>query len=326
VRRRDFIALVGGVVAWPVRVLAQRQAMPVIGFLSSRSALESADVVAAFHRGLTASGWAAGRAPTVEYRWADGQYDQLPALAAELVRRPVSVLVAVGGEPSALAAKGATSTIPIVFTVGGDPVKIGLVSSLSRPGGNATGISLLTTAPEAKRFGIVRELMPSAALVGVLINPNYQEAEGQSHDLREAAGKLGQQIHIMNARTEGEIDTAFATFKRLQVNALLLSSDPFFVSRRSRLIALAARYAIPAVYDFREFAIDGGLLSYGANLADGYRRVGVYTGKILDGTKPADLPVQQSTKFELVINLKTAKTLGIEIPPTLFALADEVIE
>jgi putative tryptophan/tyrosine transport system substrate-binding protein len=328
-KRREVIRfLLGTVIISPLSARGQTQepASRLIGFLSSRSARESRDVVAAFHRGLRESGYVEGPRLTVEYRWADGQYDRLPELAAELVRHGLRVLVAVGGEPSALAAKGATSTIPIVFTVGGDPVKIGLVASLNRPGGNATGVSLLTTAPEAKRFGMVRELVPGATLVGVLINPNYQEAEGQSREVNEAAAKLGRQIHILKASTEGGIDDAFATFAQLRAGALLITSDPFFVSRRDQLVALAARYAIPAVYDFREFAMSGGLLSYGANLADGYRLVGVYTGKILDGTSPADLPIQQSTKFELVINLKTAKALGVEIPPELFGLADEVIE
>jgi putative tryptophan/tyrosine transport system substrate-binding protein len=328
-KRREVIRfLLGTVIISPLSARGQTQepASRLIGFLSSRSARESRDVVAAFHRGLRESGYVEGPRLTVEYRWADGQYDRLPELAAELVRHGLRVLVAVGGEPSALAAKGATSTIPIVFTVGGDPVKIGLVASLNRPGGNATGVSLLTTAPEAKRFGMVRELVPGAALVGVLINPNYQEAEGQSREVNEAAAKLGRQIHILKASTEGGIDDAFATFAQLRAGALLITSDPFFVSRRDQLVALAARYAIPVVYDFREFATSGGLLSYGANLADGYRLVGVYTGKILDGTSPADLPIQQSTKFELVINLKTAKALGVEIPPALFGLADEVID
>jgi putative tryptophan/tyrosine transport system substrate-binding protein len=325
-KRREFISLLGGAAAWPLVARAQQAAMPVIGYLSSRSPDESKHLVAAFRAGLQTGGYVEGQSVAIEYRWAEGQYDRLPALATDLVRRGVAVLVTTGGEPSALAAKAATSTIPIVFTVGGDPVKVGLVASLNRPGGNATGVSLLTTAPEAKRLGLLNELVPSAAVFGVLINPNYQEAGAQSQEVQEAARAIGRQMHIANAANDRELEVAFATLVQQRAAALLVSADPFFDTRRDRIVALAAQSKLPAIYQFRDFAIAGGLMSYGISITDGYRQVGIYTGQVLKGTKPADLPIYQSIKFELVINRKTAKALGLNIPDKLLALADEVIE
>jgi putative tryptophan/tyrosine transport system substrate-binding protein len=262
----------------------------------------------------------------IEFRWAQGQYDRLPALAVDLVGRRVAVLVAVGGEPSALAVKAATSTIPTVFTTGGDPVKIGLVASYNRPGGNATGVSLLTTVAESKRLGLLHELAPNAAVAGVLINPNYQEADAQARELQDAARAIGLRIHILYAKNEGELESAFAMFVQERIDALLLSADPFFDTKRDRIVAFAAQHRLPAIYQFREYALAGGLISYGISLPDGYRWVGNYAGQILNGAKPADLPIVQSIKFELIINLKTAKALGLDVPDKLLALADEVIE
>jgi putative tryptophan/tyrosine transport system substrate-binding protein len=321
--RRTFITLLGGsAAAWPLAARAQQPAMPVIGYLSSRSTADSTALVAAFRKGLGEAGYVEGQNIAVEYRWADGQYDRLPALVADLVQRRVALLVTTGGEPSALAAKAATSTIPIVFTTGGDPVKIGLVESLNRPGGNATGVSLLTTAPESKRLGLLHELIPGAKVVGVLIDPNYQEAEAQARELRDAAGTISQGIYIAYAKSDTELASAFETLVRERVDALLVSSDPFFDTRRDRIIAFAAEHRLPAVYQFRQYAVGGGLMSYGVNLPDGYRQVGNYAGQILKGANPADLPIVQSIKFEFVINLKTAKTLGLEVPAMLLARAD----
>ncbi len=326
-RRRTFIAfLSSAAVAWPLAAHAQQPQTLVIGFLSSRSPGDSAYLVAAFRRGLGETGYVEGQNVAIEFRWAQGQYDRLPALVADLVNRQVAVLVAVGGEPSALAAKAASSTIPLVFTTGGDPVKIGLVDSLNRPGGNATGVSLLTSTPEAKRLGLLHELVPSAALIGVLINPNYQQAEAQARELQEAARSIGQRLHVVNAKNEGELESAFATLVQERADALLVSADPFFDTKRDRIIAFAAQYRLPAIYQFRDYAVAGGLMSYGISITDGYRQVGIYTGQILKGAKPAELPIQQSIKFEFVINLKTAKALGLEVPPTMSARADEVIE
>jgi putative ABC transport system substrate-binding protein len=325
-RRRELITLLGGAATmWPLVTFAQ-PAVPIIGFLSSRSPADSTTLVAAFRKGLGEAGYSEGGNVAVEYRWADGQYDRLPALVADLVQRGVALLVTTGGEPSALAAKAATSTIPIVFTTGGDPVKIGLVESLNRPGGNATGVSLLTTAPESKRLGLLHELVPGAKVVGVLIDPNYQEAEAQARELRDAAGKIGQGIYIAYAKSEAELEQAFETLVRERADALLVSADPFFDTRRDRIIGFAAEHRMPAVYQFRQYAAAGGLMSYGVSLPDGYRQVGNYAGQILKGAKPADLPIVQSIKFEFVINLKTAKTLGLEVPAMLLARADEVIE
>ena len=326
-RRREVIALLGGVaVGWPLAARAQQPAIPLIGFLSSRSLNDSRHLVDAFRIGLQATGYVEGQNVTVEYRWAEGQYDRLPALASELVRSRVEVLVTTGGEPSVVAAKAATSSIPIVFTTGGDPVKMGLVASLSRPGGNATGISLLTTAPEAKRLGILHELAPRAGVVGVLIDPNYQQAEDQAREVREAANALDLQIEIAHAGKDQELESAFATLAQSHAAALLVTADPFFDTRRDRIVALAAQFKLPAIYQFRDYAVAGGLESYGVSLADGYRQVGIYAGRVLKGDKPRDLPIYQAIKFEFVINLKTARALGLQVPPMLSALADEVIE
>jgi putative ABC transport system substrate-binding protein len=325
-RRRELITILGGAATvWPFVTFAQ-PAVPIIGFLSSRSPADTTTLVAAFRNGLGEAGYIEGKNIAVEYRWADGQYDRLPALVADLVQRGVALLVTTGGEPSALAAKAATSTIPIVFTTGGDPVKIGLVESLNRPGGNATGVSLLTTAPESKRLGLLHELVPGAKVVGVLIDPNYQEADAQARELRDAAGSIGQHIYITYAKSETELESAFETLVRERADALLVSADPFFDTRRDRIIAFAAEHRMPAIYQFRQYAVGGGLMSYGVSLPDGYRQVGNYAGQILKGAKPADLPIVQSIKFEFVINLKTAKALGLEVPAMLLARADEVIE
>jgi len=328
-RRREFIAFLGGTAAMhPLLAYAQQPPSGplVIGYLSSRSLADSRALVAAFRKGLGEAGYIEGQNVAIEYRWADGQYDRLPKLAAELVQRGVTVLVTTGGEPSALAAKAATSTIPIIFTTGGDPVKVGLVESLNRPGGNATGISLLTTAPESKRLGLLRELVPGTKVVGILINPNYQEAEAQAGELRNAAGAIGQRLSIAFAKNDGELELAFQALVREAADTLLVASDPFFDTRRDRILSFAAQNRLPAIYQFREYAIAGGLMSYGINLPDGYRQVGIYAGEVLKGAKPADLPIVQSIKFEFVINMKTARTLGLEFPAMLLARADEVIE
>jgi putative ABC transport system substrate-binding protein len=324
-KRREFITLVVGAAAQWSRA-ARADVLPIIGFVSSRSSADSTYAVAAFRKGLTESGYTEGQNVTIEFRWAEGKYDRLPALVSDLIAHGINVLVAVGGEPSAFAAKAATSTVPIVFTTGGDPVKAGLVASLNRPGGNATGISLLTTAPETKRLGLLHEIVPKAALIGVLINPNYAEAENQTREVQSAAHSIGQGIRISKAGTDGELELAFAAFIEQRVEALLVCSDPFFDTRRDRIIAFAAQSRIPAIYQFREYAVAGGLMSYGISLTEGYRQVGIYAGQILRGTKPAELPIQQSIKFEFVINAKTAKALGLEVPPTVLARADEVIE
>jgi putative ABC transport system substrate-binding protein len=301
--------------------------MPVVGFLNSASPGAWKPYVEAFHQGLNEAGYVEGRTVAIEYRWAEGQYERLPSLAADLVRRKMAVIVATGGTPPALAAKAATKTIPIVFTIGADPVKLGLVASLNRPGGNVTGVNLFVSQMEGKRLGLLRELVPSAALIAVLLNPNNPNAATtQLENVQEAARAVGQQIHILHAGSEAELEAAFATAQRVGSGALLVTSDPFFNSRRTYIIALAARHAIPAIYEQREHVLAGGLMSYGTNLSDGYRQVGIYTGRILKGEKPADLPVTQSTKFEFVINLTTAKALGIVVPPMLSARADEVIE
>jgi putative ABC transport system substrate-binding protein len=300
--------------------------MPVIGFLNSASPAAWTHLVAAFQEGLNTTGYVEHRNVGIEYRWAEGRYDRLPALAADLVRRNVNVIAATGGVPSIVAAKAATTTIPVVFTTGGDPVKLGFVDSLNRPGGNATGVNIFATVMDAKRVGLLLQLVPAAALIGVLLNPTNPSAETQSKELQEAGRALGRQTRILQATGEGELDTAFATAVQLRVGALLVCADPFFNSRREHIVALAARHAIPAMYEQREFATAGGLASYGTNLADGYRQAGIYTGRILKGEKAADLPVVQATKFEFVINLKTAKALGLDVPLGLSAGADEVIE
>jgi putative tryptophan/tyrosine transport system substrate-binding protein len=326
-KRREFISLIGSAaVAWPLAARAQQPDMPVIGFLSTRSPQDAAHLVTAFHRGLSENGFVDGQNLTIDFRWADGQYDRLPALAAELVRRPVKVIAATGGEPAPLAAKAATATIPIVFAIGGDPVRSGLVASYGRPGGNITGVSILTRTMEAKRIGLVREVVPRAETIGFLMNPTFPAAEAQLADIQEAVRNHGIQLQVLGASTDQAIDAAFETAARQRIPALVIGADPFFDTRRTKLATLAAKQAVPTMFHLREYAEAGGLMSYGIDLPDVYRQVGAYAGRILKGVKPADLPVMQPTKFELVINLKTAKALGLTIPPDMLSLADEVIE
>ena len=314
-RRRKFITLLGGAaVSWPLAVRAQQPTMPVIGFLSAASAREFAHLVAAFRQGLSETGYADSRNVVIEYRWAEGHYDRLPAFAAELVHRPVTVLFTSGGTPSMQAASAATTTIPVVFVAGNDPIKLGLVASLNRPGGNMTGVYMFTTQLESKRLGLLRELVPTATMVAVLMNPTGPATQAQLDDVERAAHAVNLPTHIVRASSDRELDTAFATLIQLRAGALLVASDVFFNSRRDHVVALAARHAIPAIYEFREFAMAGGLMSYGTSLTDAYRQAGTYAGRILKGEKPADLPVVQATKFELVINLKTAKKLGLALP------------
>jgi putative tryptophan/tyrosine transport system substrate-binding protein len=325
-RRRNFIQGVAGSAAWPIAAHAQQPAMPVIGFLNTRTPENATNLVAAFRGGLAQNGFVEGQNVTIEYRWAFGQYDQLPAMATELVRRRVAVIVATGGEPAALAATVATKTVPIVYLIGGDPVKEGLAASFNRPGGNATGVTLLTTLLEPKRFGLLHELVPSATTIGVLLNPKFPPSAGQLQDVQAAAKSTGVQIRVLRASTDEELDAAFQTISQQRLAALAICADPFFDTRREKVVALAARAAVPAMYHFREYALVGGLISYGIDNVDAYRQIGVYAGQILNGAKPADLPVMQETKFLLVINLKTAKELGIKISDNLLSLADEVIE
>jgi ABC-type uncharacterized transport system substrate-binding protein len=325
--RRKFIMLLGGAAAaWPLAVRAQQPALPVIGFLGSASPEPWTPYVTAFHAGLLAKGYMDGRNVTIAFRWAAGQYNSLPAMAAELVRQKVAVLVSTGGEPTIRAAMAATTTIPIVFTIGEDPVKLGLVASLSRPGGHVTGVNIFTAAIQAKRLGLLRDMVPTAMLIGALVNPSNPPSASQTKEIQEAARAVGQDIRMLHATTERELDAAFASLPQLHAGALLVASDPFFNSRRDYVVALAARHGVPAIYEQSVFATAGGLISYGTDVRAAYHQVGVYTGRILDGEKPADLPVIQASKFELVINLKTAKTLGIVVPPGVSAQADEVIE
>jgi putative ABC transport system substrate-binding protein len=325
-RRREFITLLAGTTAtWLLAARAQ-QSMPVIGFLSSRSPEDSAHLIPAFAAGLAEGDYVAGQNLSIEFRWARGRYDLLPAMAAELVSRRVAVLATAGGEPSALAAKRATSTIPIVFGIGGDPVALGLVKSFSRPGGNATGVTLLTNMMEPKRLGLLRELVPGVPLIGVLLNPKFAPASRQLQQVEEAARNIDQRILVPNASTDEELETAFAALTSERVGALLVTADPYFDTRREQIVGFAARHRLPAIYQFREYAVAGGLLSYGVSVTDAYRQYGVYTARILKGAKPADLPVLQPTKFETVINLKTAKALAVKISDNLLSLADEVIE
>ena len=325
-KRREFIILLGGAAAWPLFARAQQPAMPTIGFLSSRSADDSLNEVAAFRHGLTESGYDEGRNIRIEFRWAEGHFDKLPALAEELVRRPVTVLATVGGYQGARAAQAATTSIPIVFAIGEDPVKLGLVSKINRPGGNLTGATFATALLGAKRLGLLRELAPDAEVIGLLVNKNSDQGQEQIRDVQEAAQKLGQRLVVLSGGSDEDIDAAFASLAPQHVKALLVAADPFFDPRRNRLIALVAQHAIPAIYQFRGYAVSGGLMSYGASITDHYRQVGIYVGRILKGDKPADLPVIFPTKFELVINLKTAKTLGLSVPFPLLSRADEVIE
>jgi putative ABC transport system substrate-binding protein len=300
--------------------------MPVIGFMSARSAEDSPHLLDAFRRGLAEGGFVERQNVAIEFRWAQGQYDRLPAMATDLVSRRVAVLAAVGGEPSALAAKRATSTIPIVFGIGGDPVSAGLVESLNRPGGNVTGATLLTTLMEPKRFGLLRELAPTAVLVGILLNPTFPPAARQLQEIEETARTINRRIIVAKASSDEELDAAFGTLVGERVDALLIASDPYFDVRRDRIIGFAERQHLPAIYQFREYALAGGLLSYGVSITDVYRQYGIYTASILKGAKPADLPVMQPTKFELIINLKTARAQGVKISDNLLSLADEVIE
>jgi ABC-type uncharacterized transport system substrate-binding protein len=326
IRRREFITLLGGAAAWPLAARAQ-QATPVIWFLHPQSPEEFAGVLRGLRHGLKDTGYSEGESVEIEYRWAANQLDRLPALAGELVRKQVAVIVAMGGTVSAHAAKAATTTIPIVFNVGDDPVRLGLVASLSRPGGNLTGVNSFATEVTAKRLEILRELVPAAARVAVLVNPTVPHvAEGTLKDVEPAARVLGLQLQILSADSGRAIEAAFATFARERPDALLVGAGPPFLGRRVQLVQLATYYKIPAIYAYRQFAEIGGLIAYGASLADASRQVGVYTGRILKGAKPEDLPVVQSTKFELIINVETARMLGLTVPPTLIARADEVIE
>jgi len=326
-RRREVITLLGGTAAWPLAARAQQTTMPVIGFLHSASAAAFAAHLAAFRKGLSEAGYVEDQNVAIEYRWAEGQNDRLPALAAELVRRRVAVIATPGSTAATLAAKAATTTIPIVFVIGADPVKIGLVASLNRPGGNVTGINDIGVDIGAKRLGFLQELLPRATRFGVLVNPdNPSIAESFVTELQTAASAIGRQIEVVTASTNADIDTAFATLVKKRADALLNGPDALFISRRVQLITLAVRHALPALYHRRELAEAGGLMSYGSDLPDQFRQTGGYVGRILKGEKPADMPVQLPTRFEFVINLQIAKTLGIEIPATLLARADEVIE
>ena len=325
-RRREFITLLGGAAVWPVAAHAQQATTPLIGFLSSRSPNESEALVAAFRQGLAETGYVEGQNANIAFRWAEGQYDRLPQLAAELVKTQVTVIASVGGSVSVLAAKSATRTIPIVAVAGGDPVKVGLVASFNRPGGNITGVYPSSGLFSAKRLGLLRELVPTVAMIGVLLNPKYPDSITQLEDIEEAARTVGQQIYVVNASTEQDIDAAFASLSQQGIGALISGVDPFFDTRRDKIIALAAHHAVPTIYGQRAYAVAGGLISYAPSFADAYRQAGIYVGRILKGEKAADLPVIQPTRFELVINIKTAKALGLKVPASMQLLADEVVE
>ena len=327
-RRREFIGLLGGAMAWPLVTRAQQPAMPVIGFLSGQSPESSAHLVAAFRRGLQDTGYAEGRNVRIEFRWALGQSNQLPALAADLVGRGVAVIAATagGGTAASLAAKAATTTIPIVFTSGTDPVRIGLVQSLNRPGGNVTGVTFFSAALGPKRLGLLRDLVRKSDLIAVVLNATFPDATLGRREIEEAAQSIGQRITILHASDSKEIETAFEALVGMRAGGLLVCADPFFIAERAQFAALAARHAIPAIFEDRDFSVAGGLMSYGASFSDAVRQVGNYTGRILHGEKPADLPVLQASKFELVINVKTARALGLTVPGSLLALADEVID
>jgi putative tryptophan/tyrosine transport system substrate-binding protein len=325
-KRREFITLLGGAAAgWPLAARGQQAAMPVVGFLGGSSLAERRPLLVAFRQALTEARYIEGQNVAIEYRWAEGQYDRLPALAADLVRRQVAVIFA-GDGPSALAAKAVTTTIPIIFNTGIDPVQVGLVTSLSRPGGNLTGVNLIAGPLPAKQLGLLHELVPAAKTIAVLINPKNANAEHDAATVQEAARAMGVQILVMRAVAENDFETVFATLARERAGALLVNSDVFFTSRRDQLVALASRHTLPLMSAWREFPLAGGLISYGPSLSAAYRQIGAYTAKILNGAKPADLPVMQPTTFELVINLKTAKALGLDVPLLVQQLADEVIE
>jgi putative tryptophan/tyrosine transport system substrate-binding protein len=325
-RRREFIGLVGAAAAWPLAARAQQAAMPVIGFLSSRSPGESASVVAAFRQGLRETGFIEGQNVSIAFRWAEGRYDRLPGLAAELVGLRVTLLFSAGGAPPALAAKAATSTIPVVFSAVSEPVGVGLVPSLNRPGGNVTGMGVFNAALGPKRMELMKELVPSAGVLAYLLNPSNPSQQIETSGALVVARALGVELHIFRASSEREIEAAYDEIGKLRADALVVAGEPFFDSQRDRLVALSARHAIAAGYAWREYVLAGGLVSYGTNLPDAYRQGGIYAGRILKGEKPADLPVAQPTNFHMAVNLKTAKALGITVPPTLLARADEVIE
>jgi putative ABC transport system substrate-binding protein len=325
-RRRDFITLIGGAAAWPLVGRAQQAAMPVVGFMSGRSAEDSALVASAFRQGLADAGFIEGQTVEIEYRWANGDYDKLPALAADLVNRKVAVLVGVGGDVSAAVAAKATKIIPVVFGMGGDPVKTGLVASFNRPGGNVTGYTLWTNEMESKRLGLLRELVPGVPLIGVLVNPAFPPAERELLELEPAAQAVNQKLFVARANDDAELDAALALFVERRVGALLVTAAPFFDTRVDRIVGFAAQKRLPAIYHFREYAVAGGLISYGPNVVESYKNAGTYVGRILKGEKPADLPVMQPSKFDFLINLKTAKALGLTVRPTLLAEASEVIE
>jgi len=325
-RRRAFIKLIGGTLALPLREARAQQAMPLIGFLSTRSPAEAASDLAAFRQGLGQTGYFEGKNVAIEYRWAEGRYDRLPAFAAELVARQVAVIAAVGGEPSGLAAKAATATIPIVCTLGGDAVAAGLVAHLNRPGGNITGVTIMGLEMGPKRVELAHELVPNGSALVTLINSKFPLTLAEARDMQAAAHSLGLQLTVLDASTEGEIDAVFAGLARQKVDALLINTDPFLFGQREQIVQLAARYKIPTLYFLREFVDAGGLMSYGPNIRNGYRQAGIYVGRILKGEKAGELPVVQPTKFDLVINLRTARTLDLEIPTSLLVRADEVIE
>jgi putative tryptophan/tyrosine transport system substrate-binding protein len=326
-RRREFITRLGSAAAtWPLAARAQQPSMPVVGFISSRSPDESASAVVAFRQGLAEAGYVEGQNVEITFRWAEGHYDRLPMMAADLARRQVTAILATGGNPPVFAVKVATATIPIVFIIGSDPVEVGFVASLNRPGGNITGVSLFTSVLVAKRLELLRELVPAATIIAFLVNPDNSNAQPDTAVMQAAAARLGQKLIVLSARTDQDIDLAFASLGQQQATALVVNTDAFFLTRRNQLASLEARYAIPTIHDLREYIAAGGLVSYGTNLADAYRQGGTYVGRILKGEKPHSLPVMQPTKFDLVINLKTARALGLEIPPSVLALADEVIE
>jgi putative ABC transport system substrate-binding protein len=325
-KRRELMLVLGGAMAAAPALRAQQKAMPVVGYLGITSPGPNVQSLAAFRQGLSETGYVEGQNLAVEFRWAEGHYDRLSALAADLVGRKVDVMVTQGGTASALAAKSKTSTIPIVFIIGGDPVGDGLVASLARPGGNLTGITIITVGLMPKRFEVISDLVPQARMIALLVNQNNPLSESMMRDVREAARAKGVELHILKAGTESEIDAAFATLVPLHADALAVGADSFFTSRREQIVALASRYGIPAIYESRSFVASGGLISYGTSLAAVNRQVGAYVGRILKGAKPADLPVHQPTTFELVVNLKTAKALGLSVPPSILARADEVIE